>query len=73
MHFEDVFATDDKVTCRFVVQGKHSGNFQGMPPTDRSFSLPGITILKFVGEQCVERWSQADFLSLLQQLGAMPG
>jgi hypothetical protein len=35
-------------------------------------ALPGITILRFAGGRCVERWSQADFLYLLQQLGAFP-
>lgn len=70
--FEDVFASGDKVTCRFVVQGRHLGPFQGIPSTGREFSLPGITILRFVEGKCVERWSQADFLSLLQQLGALP-
>lgn len=58
--------------CRFVVTGKHTGPFQGMPPTGKEFTLPGITILRFSGERCVERWSQADFLGLLQQLGALP-
>lgn len=70
--FEDVFASGDKVTCRFVVKGKHTGPFQGMPATGRSFELPGITILRFEGGKCVERWSQANFFSLLQQLGAFP-
>lgn len=69
---EDVFASEDKVTCRFVLQGLHTGAFQGIPPTGRAISLPGITILRFTGDQCVERWSQANFLSLLQQLGAVP-
>lgn len=72
LQFEDVFAAGDKVTCRFVIHGKHEGPFQGMPPTHKAFVLPGITILRFAGNQCVERWSQADFLSLLQQLGALP-
>ncbi len=30
---EDVFASDDKVTCRFVLLGVHTGNFHGIPPT----------------------------------------
>lgn len=68
---DDVFAAGDKVACRFTVFGKHDGPFQGMPPTGRTFSLPGITILRFSGEHCVERWSQANFLALLQQLGAI--
>ena len=70
---EDVMAAGDKVTCRFVVHGRHEGPFMGLPATQREFSLPGITILRFAGDQCVERWSQADFLSLMQQLGAIPG
>jgi predicted ester cyclase len=73
--FEDVFASDDRVACRFVVEGVHAGPFLGLEPTGRKISLPGITILRFQRGRCVERWSQADFLSLLAQLGAvtLPG
>jgi hypothetical protein len=35
--------------------------------------MPGITILRFDAGRCVERWSQADFLGLLGQLGVLPG
>lgn len=73
LEFEDTFAVGDKVVCRFIVKGRHAGPFQGLPATQREFSIPGITILRFEGDRCVERWSQADFLSLLQQLGAIPG
>jgi steroid delta-isomerase-like uncharacterized protein len=70
--FEDVFATIDRVACRFVVQATHQGPFQDIPPTGKQITLPGITILRFAAGKCVERWSQADFLSLLSQLGALP-
>ena len=71
--FEDVFADQhDRVACRFVVKGEHKGQFQGLPPSGGRFELPGITILRFDGDRCLERWSQANFLSLLQQLGALP-
>lgn len=72
LEFEDVFGAEDKVTCRFSVQGHHGGPFQGIPPTHKDFHLHGITVLRFDGTKCVERWSQADFLSLLQQLGVIP-
>src|SRR5262249_52792891 len=62
--FEDVFATADRVACRFVVQATHRGPFQGIPSTGKQISLPGITILRFAEGKCVERWSQADFLGL---------
>ena len=50
----------------------HGGPFQGMPATGKPFTLPGITILRFADGGCCERWSQADFIGLLQQLGALP-
>jgi steroid delta-isomerase-like uncharacterized protein len=72
LELQDVLAADDRIACRFVVSGVHRGPFQGVPATHKPFSLPGITILRFADGRCVERWSQADFLSLLQQLGVMP-
>jgi steroid delta-isomerase-like uncharacterized protein len=70
--FEEVFAEGDKVACRFVVYATHQGEFQGIPATGKRITLPGITILQFANGKCVERWSQADFIGLLQQLGVMP-
>ena len=70
--FEDVLADGERVACRFRVEAKHEGEFQGLAATGREISLAGITILRFEQGQCVERWSQADFLGLLTQLGALP-
>jgi predicted ester cyclase len=70
--FEDVFPYEDRVACRFVLRGTHGGPLMGMPATGKAVVMPGITILRFVGNKCVERWSQADFLGLLQQVGAIP-
>ena len=68
----ETVAEGDLVACRFGVAATHLGDFQGIPPTHRRVSLPGITLLRFEDGRCVERWSQADFLGLLQQLGVMP-
>ena len=73
IHLDDVFAHADKVVCRFRLTGTHGGPFQNLPATGRNFDLPGITILRFADGRCVERWSQADFLGLMMQLGALPG
>ena len=69
---EDQIAVGDKVVCRFVMTARHTGAFQGLPATGRDIVLPGITILRFDDGRCVERWSQADFLGLMVQLGAVP-
>lgn len=70
--FHDLFAAEDRIACRFVVTGTHGGSFQGMPATGKPIEIPGITILRFENGQCIERWSQADFLGLMMQLGMLP-
>jgi predicted ester cyclase len=72
VRLEDLVAEDDKVACRFLFEGTHEGDFMGVPPTGNRVALRGITIIRVAGNQCVERWSEADFLGLLQQLGALP-
>lgn len=69
---EDLIEADDKVACRFIVNATHGGNFMGVPATGKPVALPGITILRFANGKCVERWSQADFLSAMVQIGAIP-
>jgi steroid delta-isomerase-like uncharacterized protein len=70
--FEDVFASSDKVACRFLLQGQHRGVFQGIAATGAQINMPGITILEFQNGKCIRRWSYTDAVGLLQQLGAFP-
>ena len=65
LRFDDMIAEGDKVAIRFTWEGIHRGEFQSLPATGRAVSMDGITILRFAGGRCVERWSQADFLGLL--------
>jgi len=50
----------------------HMDAFTGVPATGADIALPGITILHFRGDRVVERFSQADMLGLLVQVGAVP-
>lgn len=69
---EDMFGEGDEVACRFTLRATHEGEFNGIPPTGRQVTVPGITILRFASGRCVERWSQSDFMGMLQQLGVVP-
>ena len=69
---EDIRAEGDEVAERITLRATHQGNFNGIPPTGKKITMAGITILRFEDGQCVERWTQADFLGLMQQLGAIP-
>ena len=44
----------------------------GVPATGRDAVLPITTILRVEDGHCLERWSTADMLGLMIQLGAIP-
>jgi predicted ester cyclase len=61
----------DRVAVRFHLSGTHTGDFSGVPPTNRSFRITAFDIVRFEGGQAVEHWGQSDDLSMLQQLGLL--
>ena len=67
----DMVSAGDKVACRLVIEGTHTGLFQGVPPSGKKVSVSGFTVLRFVEGQCIERWSLVDSLTLLTQIGAL--
>lgn len=69
---EDVIAEGSRVTCRFAFRGTHRADFMGIAPTDKQVTLTGITILRFARGKCAERWTEANTMGLMQQLGAIP-
>lgn len=70
---EDILETQDKVAVRFLITGTHQGPFLGLEATGKSTRLAGMTILRFEGQKCLERWSVTDALALAVQLEAFPG
>jgi steroid delta-isomerase-like uncharacterized protein len=73
-HFtiEDVVAEDDKVVVRWTNAGTHTGEFAGIPPTGRPFTIGGIDIYRLRDGLLCEHWHQLDQLSMLGQLGLIP-
>ena len=70
---EEQMAEDDRVLTRFVWHGTHRGAFLGMPPTQKSVSVSGMVIDRFEGMKVKSTRILMDTLSLMQQLGAVPG
>jgi steroid delta-isomerase-like uncharacterized protein len=68
----DVMEDGARLCARFTMTGVHGGELAGVPATGRPISQDGITILRFEGDRCVERWSVADMLAVLVQIGAVP-
>ena len=72
MTIEDQVAEGDKVVSRATASGTHLGDFMGIPATGKSFSMGIIDILRFEDGKIAERWGEADFMGLMQQLGVVP-
>jgi SnoaL-like polyketide cyclase len=72
LEFQEVMSDDALYACRFTMTGTHVGAFMGVPATGRQIVLPGLTMMRFSGLRVVERWSSADFLGLMIQIGAIP-
>jgi hypothetical protein len=70
--FHEVMTDGDLYSCRFTMSGVHRGPFMGVPASGKPYTIDGITIMRFAGERVMERWSRADMLGLMIQIGAIP-
>jgi len=72
---EGAVGEGDLVAQRVHFRGTHTGEFQGLPPTQRKVSFSGLELNRFVDGRVSEHWFQMDALALLQQLGlvVLPG
>lgn len=69
---QDIIAEGNKVTVRFVAEAEHKGELFGVAPTGRKVKVDGIIIYELADNKIVNHWMQADSVSLMQQIGAMP-
>ncbi len=67
---KESFVNNDKVTCRWVCTGTQTGNFYGMPPTNKDVNVNGITIFRIVDGKIAELWNVWDQFTLVEQLKA---
>lgn len=54
------------------MSGRHTGEVFGVPATGARIHQQVMTTLRFTGVRCVERWSLADTLGVMAQIGAIP-
>ena len=69
---DDMVAEGDKVAARVTITGTHKGEFMGIPPTNKKWTISLITISRIAGGKIVEDHGQFDALGLMRQLGAVP-
>ncbi|GHO99012.1 hypothetical protein KSF_090600 [Reticulibacter mediterranei] len=70
---DEMVAEGEIVASRFTWRGTHRVSFLGVPATGKQVTVTGMVFDRVVEGQLVESQILMDTLSLLTQLGAMPG
>ena len=69
----DLIGEGDKVVHRVVGRGTHRGEFLGIAATGKKLLWTETHIGRYASGKLVEHWGQIDVLSILQELGVVPG
>lgn len=69
---EFLIAEGGMVAVYDTVRLKHTGAFQGIPPTGKEATIISTDIYRIVDGKIVEQWQEGNMLSLMQQLGVIP-
>lgn len=69
----NMVAEGDKVMVHSRYTGTNTGEFMGMPATNKPVSIEQVDIIRFDATgKGVEHWAVIDQLTMLQQLGVIP-
>jgi steroid delta-isomerase-like uncharacterized protein len=70
---EDLMAEGDRVVARLTASATQVGEFMGMPPSGKRYTIEEIHIFAVRDGKISEHWHQFDQVGMMRQLGAMPG
>ena len=74
LHFtiDEQIAEGVKVVTRWTGHGTHKGELLGIPATDKSSTVTGISVDRIVNGKIAESWGIFDQFGMMQQLGVIP-
>ena len=61
---------EDRIALLIDISMKHTGEFAGLQPTERTIGVTEMMILRIENGKIAEEWIVFDFASLMQQLEA---
>lgn len=72
-HFtiDDLIALGDQVVVRWTGRLTHTGKFMGVAPTGKTIDLTGISIYQLANGKLTETRNAVNWLTLLQEIGAV--
>ena len=68
-----MIAEGDKVVVRYTLRGTREGMTRmGVAPSGKEVAASIIEVLTLADGKIVDKWTNVDFLGLMQQMGAIP-
>lgn len=64
-----ILCSGDYVIVRTTIHSQDNVGVNGHPPTRKPYVITGIDIYRFANGKVVERWGNADLMSMIDQLG----
>ena len=62
----------DLASAHVTITGRHTGEFMGVPASDKEFEIESIDLIRVEDGKCAEHWGVTDNMALMQQIGAIP-
>jgi steroid delta-isomerase-like uncharacterized protein len=70
---DGLIAEGDDVAARLTTSATQVGEFMGLPPSGKRYTIEEIHWFRLRDGKVVEHWHQMDQMGLMKQLGATPG
>jgi predicted ester cyclase len=67
---EEMIAEGDKIAVRFTTHGTQQGEFLGVAPAGKPFTLRGMDLFRITGGKVVELRRYFDVMAMMEQIGA---
>jgi len=68
----DQVGEGDLVVSRLEITGTHLGEWRGIPPTGKRFTISGLVMRQITGGKIAQRWDNLGWPGVYQQLGLIP-
>jgi steroid delta-isomerase-like uncharacterized protein len=73
VHLDQVVQEGDTAFARWTVTGTHTGEGLGIPPTNKTITLSGMSACRASNGKIVEGWNNWDQIGLVRQLELLDG
>ncbi len=72
MTMDDIITEGELSTIRMTFRGTQTGEFYGVPPSNKMVEVTSIGIDRVLGGKISEGWGELNMLGMMQQMGAIP-